>query len=197
MKPYKLAPDIYVIEDFVTEDQQQRALSFINSVDEEAWYHNQTKKGQFFYGRQYSGESPDFILEITENLKNVISGKHLYGSDRFRLEIMRHRKGDFHEFHKDNHEYSTDIIRFGICIYYNDDYLGGALNYPDLNIIHKPKARSLVLHGGNILHGTTEIQSEGYRYFSTAFAKGTPDEPVLLNPELFRDIEESDGSFYY
>lgn len=200
MKPYRLASDIYVIEDFITEEQQLKALSFIESLDESKWYHDQTKEGDFFWGRQYSGKSPDFILDITNNLTNIISNNYIKDGSRFRLEIQRHKKDDFHGQHKDNHSYGSDLeykTRFGICIYYNDDYLGGELIYPELDIIHKPKARSLVMHGGNILHGTTPMSSEGYRYFSTCFAKGNLEDPVTLNPLTFSDIEEPDGSFYY
>jgi hypothetical protein len=200
MKPYKLAPDIYVIEDFVTEDQQQRALEFIGSLDESMWYHDQTKEGDFFWGRQYSGRSPDFILDMTQNLKIFVNNNYMEDGSKFRLEIQRHRKDDYHGQHKDNHSYGSDLeykTRFGVCVYYNDDYLGGELIYPELNIIHKPKARSLVMHGGNILHGTTPLQSDSIRYFSTCFIKGNIEDPVILNPLIFSDIEESDGSFYY
>ena len=72
MKPYRLAPDIYVIENFIAEDQRQKALDFVGSLDESMWYHDQTKEGDFFWGRQYSGRSPDFILEMTQNLKNFV-----------------------------------------------------------------------------------------------------------------------------
>lgn len=203
MKPYKLAPDIYVIEDFVTEDQQQRALEFIGSLDESMWYHDQTKEGDFFWGRQYSGRSPDFILELTEKLQSLICNNYLLDKSRFSIQIMRHRKEDYHGTHRDNHSYNKTeeelkwICRFGVCIYYNDDYEGGELIYPELNIVHKPKARSLVMHGGNILHGTTPLQSDSIRYFSTCFPKGHREDPLLMNPTFFKDIEESDGSFYY
>jgi hypothetical protein len=52
------------------------------------------------------------------------------------------------------------------------------------------------MHGGNIPHGTTEVTSDGYRYFSTSFVRGTVDKPVILNPELFGDVEKTDGSAY-
>jgi len=101
------------------------------------------------------------------------------------------------EVHKDYWNKEIDYyIRYGIVIYYNDDYLGGEIHYPSLEISHKPKARSLVMHGGNIPHGTKKVTSDDYRYFSTSFVRGTVDKPVILNQELFGDVEQSDGSNY-
>jgi hypothetical protein len=85
---------------------------------------------------------------------------------------------------------------YGICLYYNDEYAGGELEYSELGIIHKPKARSLVLHGGNILHKSLSVLDDLPRYFSTTFVRGSKDSPVLLNKELFSEIEEHDGSTY-
>jgi hypothetical protein len=52
------------------------------------------------------------------------------------------------------------------------------------------------MHGGNIGHGTIPVQGDNYRYFSTAFVRGSVESPVTLNPELFADVELHDGSNY-
>lgn len=193
MKPYKLAPDIYVIENFITEDQQLRVLEFANSLSEEDWHKILTHR-DFFYGKQYFGDYPDVFREITDTIKNIINSAYW---DKVFFSLQRHKDGHSMSAHKDNHTKSDDIIRYGLCLYYNDDYEGGALNYPELNITHKPKARSLVIHGGNILHGTTKVEGDAKRYFSTCFIKGSADFPVTLNQDMFNNIEEPDGSFYY
>jgi hypothetical protein len=87
-------------------------------------------------------------------------------------------------------------VRYGIVIYYNDDYQGGEIEYPEVGIIHKPKARSLVMHGGNILHGPRQVIGSKVRYFSTTFVKEANTGTVVLNPELFSDVELHDGSSY-
>lgn len=199
MKPYRLAPDVYVLEDFVTEDQYSRVLDYISSLTESSWYiDTNLDQSNFFYGKQHPKKLPPVFEEIMQNLNNVVYSNYedQYQHETF-LVLQRHRGGHSMPEHRDNFKYSETPIRYGICIYYNDDYEGGAINYPELNIFHKPKARSLIIHGGNVLHGTTRVLGDNYRYFSTCFIKGTSEYPAYLNPELFRDIEESDGSFYY
>lgn len=90
----------------------------------------------------------------------------------------------------------AEYIRYGIVIYYNDDYQGGEIEYPELDIVYKPKARSLIIHGGNILHGPKRVIGDKVRYFSTAFIRGTVHNPVVLNPEIFGEVELHDGSNY-
>lgn len=196
MRPYKIAPDLYVIEDFVTEEQQKEILEFASSITESSWQKNSwIPPENFFYGKMYTHEHPVVFQTVLENVKNIVYS--LYSEEDLNITLLRHKPGQSMNYHKDNHPHSGDTVRYGICIYYNDDYDGGALHYPDLDITHKPKARSLVIHGGNLLHGTTKVKGKNYRYFSTCFIKGSARYPALLNSELFKDIEESDGSFYY
>lgn len=194
MYAYKLSPDIYIIEDFVTEEQQKQVLDFASSLTESSWYNDDLGKDNFFYGKQYFGTLPNVFRDMTNNIKNIINSEYI---NEVFLAFQRHKGGHTMAAHRDNHDYSDNIVRYGVCVYYNDDYEGGSLNYPELNIIHKPKARSLVIHGGNILHSTTPVEGDNYRYFSTCFVRGTSEYPVSLNKDLFRDIEESDGSYYY
>jgi hypothetical protein len=90
--------------------------------------------------------------------------------------------------HRDNHTKDGDIhSAYGIVLYYNDNYLGGEIEYPELNIKVKPKSKSLIIHGGDILHGTCPVLDENIRYFSTAFVKEKIGTPAKLNRQIFRD----------
>lgn len=195
MKVNKLSPDIYEIEEFVSLEEQAEVLRYCANLDESEWWkadypgHEDT----FFFGKQKLGELPQIFKDITTNVQNIFDDVFYFDP----ISLQRHPGGNFMQAHRDYWKKDEDYyIRFGIVIYYNDDYIGGEIEYPDLGIVHKPKARSLILHGGNILHGTTEVTSDGYRYFSTSFVRGTLDQPVVLNQKLFGDIEESDGSVY-
>lgn len=195
MKVNLLSPDIYEIEDFVTEDQQSRVLEYCSNLDEAEWWksENDEYKNGFFYGKQKLGELPPIFDSVNENIKNLFSNLRNVGD----VALQRHNSGESMGVHKDYWLKDEDFhIRFGLCIYYNDDYLGGEIDYPDLGIVHKPKARSLVMHGGNIAHGTLPVQSENYRYFSTCFVSGSAYKPVILNQELFNGVELTDGSAY-
>jgi Rps23 Pro-64 3,4-dihydroxylase Tpa1-like proline 4-hydroxylase len=198
-----LSPDIYEIEDFVSLDEQTAILDYCKSLDESEWWKSedfgwtdsdseQYKKG-FFYGKQKLGPKPKEFDSINANLENLFSDLHYID----KLSLQRHPSGNFMEPHRDYWNKEADThVRYGVVVYFNDEYEGGAIKYPDINLVHKPKARSLILHGGNILHGTTKVTSNDYRYFSTSFVRGTVDKPVILNQELFGDVEQSDGSNY-
>jgi hypothetical protein len=190
-----LSPDIYEIEDFVSIEEQEEVLQYCANLDESEWWKTDYPghENSFFFGKQKLGELPKVFDSITTKSKDLFRGYMHFDP----VSLQRHPSGNFMQAHKDYWKKDADYhIRFGMVIYYNDDYVGGEIEYPDLGIIHKPKARSLLMHGGNILHGTTEVTSDGYRYFSTSFIRGNIKEPVILNPDIFADVEQSDGSIY-
>ena len=195
MKVNLLSPDIYEIEDFVSVDEQTAILEYCKTLDEAEWWKSDNpeyEKG-FFFGKQKLGELPQVFRDINKKVKDIFDDV-MYVDD---VSLQRHPSGNFMEVHKDYWNKEIDYyIRYGIVIYYNDEYTGGEIHYPSLEFSHKPKARSLVMHGGNIPHGTKKVTSDGYRYFSTSFVRGTVDKPVILNQELFGDVEQSDGSNY-
>jgi hypothetical protein len=195
MKVNRLSPDIYEIEDFVTVEQQQKVLDFCNSLEEEQWWIavSEQYKEEFFYGKQYHGDLPKVLDEINESIRNIFSQSE-YVPDAALQRSLDHEPM---QPHRDYWIRDLDYyVRYGVVIYYNDDYEGGEIEYAELGIVHKPKARSLILHGGNILHGPKKVIGDKIRYFSTAFVRGTVANPVVLNPELFGEVELHDGSIY-
>ena len=195
MKINRLSPDIYQIEDFVTEPEQKKVLDFCALLEEYQWWIalSEQDKDQFFYGKQLNLEKPKVFEDINKRIKSLYT-RFKYVND---AALQRYRISDAMQHHRDYWRYEEDFhIRYGIVIYYNDNYSGGEIEYPDLGIVHKPKARSLLMHGGNILHGTLPVTSDDVRYFSTAFVRGSKDEPVVLNKDLFSQVELHDGSIY-
>ena len=192
MKVNRLSPDIYEIEDFVTIEQTNQVLEYCKSLEESNWWHEE-QKDTFFYGKQKLGKLPEVFDQVNENVQNLFSTV-LYVGD---VALQRYLDREPMQVHRDYWLKDLDYyIRYGIVIYYNDDYEGGEIEYPELGIVHKPKARSLVLHGGNILHGPKRLIGDGSRYFSTSFVRGSADSPVLLNQSIFGDVEQHDGSNY-
>lgn len=192
MKINRLSPDIYEIENFVTEDQLEQVLRFSKNLPEEAWF-DESLEGMMWQGKQYMGAKPHVFDIIDKNAKNLFTSLEY----NFSVALQRYKHGHNITAHRDYWRYELpEHIRYGICIYYNDDYKGGELHYPELNIVHKPKAGSLVMHGGNILHTSLPVEGDVVRYFSTSFVKATKEKPITLNQELFKGIEEHDGSEY-
>lgn len=192
MKINRISPDLYEIENFITDDQLQQVLAFARNLPEEAWF-DEELEGMMWQGKQYQGAKPHVFDIIDENVKNLFAT--LY--DNFSVSLQRYKEGHSITPHRDYWIYELPYhIRYGICIYYNDDYEGGELHYPELNITHKPKPGSLVMHGGNILHTSLPVKGDVIRYFSTTFIRGTKENPITLNQELFKGVEEHDGSEY-
>jgi hypothetical protein len=197
IKINKLSPDIYEIEDFVTVSEQENILNFCKKLEEDQWWivpsYDKTFKEGFFYGKQYNGDKPLVFKDIETRMNSLFDSDSYFST----LALQRYKKDESIEAHRDYWIYDLDYhMRYGICIYYNDDYEGGELDYPDLGITYKPKARSLVMHGGNITHQSLPVSNDALRYFSTSFVRGSKDNPVILNKKLFDGIEEHDGSEY-
>jgi hypothetical protein len=60
----------------------------------------------------------------------------------------------------------VNIRTVGGLLYFNDNYDGGELTYPNLNYEYKPKAGSFVMHMGmhdDYLHGVNEVKN-GWRF---------------------------------
>jgi hypothetical protein len=105
--------------------------------------------------------------------------------------INRYSKDIAMAMHRDNHtKMDGESSAYGVVLYYNDDYLGGNIKYPELDIEIKPKAKSLIIHAGDILHGTTPVLSDNVRYFSTSFVREKDGTKVELNSDIFKDKEQ-------
>jgi hypothetical protein len=199
MKVNKISKDLYEIEDFVTVEQQSKILDFLKNLDEQDWYFDSETEGEnyknsMWYGKQYIAHEE--IASVRE-VREAMEGLFFQALKINPLSLQRYKKEDFINEHRDYWIYDLPYhIRYGICIYYNDDYEGGELEYAELGIVHKPKARSLVMHGGNILHRSLPVKSNSLRYFSTSFVHGSKDVPVILNENVFAGIHEEDGSIY-
>ncbi len=199
MKANLLSPDIYEVEDFISIEEQTNILDYCNSLGESDWWFDDSSISDFFNGKSSIVEKPKIFEDIDERIKSIFSNFYKINS----LTLLRHLDSHFMiphvdwspEYFKSDSASGDPYIRYGLVLYYNDDYLGGALNYPNLGIVHKPKARSLLIHGGHILHGTTKVLGPT-RYFSTTFVFGTKENNVKLNKDIFGSVEQSDGYEY-
>lgn len=70
-------------------------------------------------------------------------------------------------------------IKWGMVIYLNDDYEGGKIEYPDIDLAFKPKVGSMLLHRGNIPH-MVQVVTSGNRYYITGFAYGDDSLELVL-----------------
>lgn len=184
----KLYDDVYEINDFLADSEFDSALSVINNLTEEDWFSKDTAQDKdfadFWYGKNLEFKTENIFSDINRKMESLFESYHYYPSN---LLLQRYKKGDFIQQHTD--QWNPDLpyyVGYGFCLYYNDDYQGGELEYPELGITVKPKANSLYIHGGHILHGSKPVLDDRIRYFSTVFIRGTQDEPTRLKKELFK-----------
>lgn len=170
-------------------------------ISEDCWYKEDPSVFEYSWwdGKTANFEKINFKSSIFQELYKRMSTLFESYVDITGINIQRYRINEYLGAHIDNndgHFKNGWHMRYGIVLYYNDNYMGGEIEYPDLHIVHKPKAGSLILHGGNIMHGTKPVLDNSVRYFSSCFVKGTKDKQVILNKNIFADLEESDGTTY-
>jgi hypothetical protein len=184
MKIKKLHEDVYEINDFLTDEQLAEVYKIIKNTKEEDWFSQEASKGKgFWYGKNLGFKEKTVFDEINDKMKDLFESYSEYPA---KILLQRYKKNDFIHPHTD--QWLPDLgyyIGYGLCLYYNDNYDGGELDYPDLGLTVKPKENSLYIHGGHILHGSRPVLSDDIRYFSTVFVRGTEENPTKLKKELF------------
>jgi len=188
MEINKLHDDVYEIKNFLTQQELLDVYSIIRNTPEEAWFNDENKKKNdvtdFWFGKNLHFTQKTVLDSINEKMKNLLVSYSYYPSS---MPLQRYKKGDFIKHHAD--QWIPDLpyyIGYGFCLYYNDDYQGGELDYLELGIRGKPKANSLYVHGGHVVHGSLPVLDNATRYFSTVFVRGTKESPTILNKELFK-----------
>lgn len=188
MQIHKLYDDVYEIKNFLSSQEIDDVNNIINTVTEEDWLNQDLNQKNntpdFWYGKNLIVNDITVLDTINEKMKSLLESYSYYPS---KMHLSRYKKGDFISEHRD--QWIPDLpyyIGYGFCLYYNDDYEGGELEYPELNLTIKPKANSLYIHGGHILHGSLPVLSDSIRYFSTVFVHGTTELPTKLKGELFQ-----------
>lgn len=188
MKIKKLHDGVYEINDFLTKEELNEVFSIIESTPAEAWFGDESKADKdfadFWHGKNLFLDGETILNRINEKMRNLMGSYHYYPPG---IAIQRYFNGDYINSHRD--QWNPDLpyyIGYGFCLYYNDNYAGGELEYPELGIKVKPKANSLYIHAGDVLHRSWPVLDDSVRYFSTVFVRGTDEEPTTLNKELFK-----------
>ena len=112
------------------------------------------------------------VEQIQENIKKVLDILYPFKINLTQIRNIIRSYGDGMPVHHDDDPYKTELTtRYGFVLYLNDDYTGGELYYPKLDIEYKPKSGDLVIHPGTeeYSHGVRDIVS-GERYNITLFA---------------------------
>ena len=187
MKITKLHEDVYEIANFLTSQELENVFEIINKTSEKDWFSDETPKDKdfadFWEGKNLQLKENPVFDKISSKMENLFESYFYFPGT---VPLQRYKKGDFISCHKD--QWNPDLpyyIGYGLCLYYNDDYQGGQLEYPEIGVVVKPRKNSIYIHGGNVLHGSLPVLDDKVRYFSTAFVRGTKEQPAKLKKELF------------
>ena len=157
--------EVYEINNFLDEKEKLNLLNFIQRYTESDW---EKVKNENWKGKMLEADA-DIIKtmkSISLKIKNIFSNydriNEVYAVQRFKPNMTMDR-------HKDA-DYSKNL-KFGIVLYINNDYEGGEIFYPTLNLKIKPKSGALVIHPGDLDHEVLEVKNS-IRYMITTFVYG-------------------------
>jgi hypothetical protein len=160
---------VYEIENFLTEDEVNGLLL---SADPNGFI--ESHPGSIV--QDLTSESLAYIPAISDRVLSCFNNSQSHTQI---TNIRRLMDGEFMYPHIDGgYPDSKQTIVFGIAIYLNDDFTGGELNYPDLNISSKPKRSSILIHDASLLHQVLPVIS-GSRYSITTFIFGEESTKFL------------------
>lgn len=140
----------------------------VDTKEEDSWYKNRVlkiKEMNLVYNTY-----KDYFYEVEQRYKKLFNEEVDPGNFDFidNKAIYRAESEDDMPPHFD--WAGNNMVRYGIVIYINDNYSGGEIYYPKLNITIKPKKGSMVIHPSTIqyMHGVKKV-NYGTRYSMANF----------------------------
>jgi hypothetical protein len=95
--------------------------------------------------------------------------------------------------------HSISIARYGMILYFNDDYDGGEICYPEYDFCYKPSAGDLVIHKASNIHAVKKVNS-GYRYTHSSYINDLfyVEENAFLTIDFpDKGYDPNDSRFFY
>ena len=179
---------IKIIENFISEQDCQYAINILKHFTQE-------NKLETFKDNPTVFVSPK-TKEVVEFEKkfSILCCKEQKNSSGFKLPLFTTEAflslwvvGSYSGVHLDSH-YGYEFLQFTSVLYFNNDYQGGEIYFPNQQIVIRPKAGSVILFpsgGTEYPHGVKEITS-GVRATLAMWHTGRIDKASEgLNPGLF------------
>lgn len=184
-KPYEVYPNIFIIENFLTEEEHSRIMSFIVEAEEESWVNTTVKEIQEKYkddsekmqealeGRNQFWDDKIFKISDEEFWKSLTEKVNKFFKYEYEINpmyaIQRQQPNTFLKIHFD--QGNNPDLEKAVIIYLNDNYNGGELFFPDHNFEIKPPAKSIVVFPGteDYMHGVREVLDGPTRYVMPSF----------------------------
>lgn len=159
------AKNVYVIDNFLPNEEYQTLSNFVNNSDQISWI-----KEPWTTERSAPNSIPEDAVKILKKIfptarLNCMNYYNIKVNDNWENECLLRKwsKGSKMQPHIDTDAQKHLHI---VCMYYvNDNYDGGEIVFPDYNLKIKPKSNSLIMFPGNenYVHGVLEVL-KGFRY---------------------------------
>jgi predicted 2-oxoglutarate/Fe(II)-dependent dioxygenase YbiX len=153
--------DIKVIKNFLSKEECNMLIKEAEAAN--TW----SIKSQNDMVKMYKSSNHALIIDINKRVASIFS-KDLH--TQIIQFVYKTDSDSVWEKHMDTDQEITGVIFFGVVIYLNEDFVGGLLEYPDLDFAVKPEPGLLVYHASNIQHQVSPVIS-GNRYTLTSFIR--------------------------
>jgi hypothetical protein len=167
-----ISGDIWKIEDFITEEECSIIMN--DCINEDCWFGD---PGAFENGNksELTESAKETLSKINLRIIATINNDNEMANAVDMIQRMTINSGPNEKWalppHTDTHDGGDSLhVTRGYVLYYNDNFEGGEIIYPNQGITLKPKARMLISHPGGeeYLHGIKKV-TNGVRYMTTGF----------------------------
>lgn len=186
----KLANDIYLLHDFLTEEERLAYYNLASSTSESNWsvfyLKGLEKQGVYDHNRKDIATlieegllsitpgwidkalSIDSLQPIPDNVTARVQMLSPEGKYQARSGVIqRHYPRTNLDEHRDT-DYEPNL-KYTLVAYINDDYNGGEISFSDFEVKIKPPARSAILFSAVHLHEVCEVAPGPHRYVAPVF----------------------------
>lgn len=190
----ELYPGIFVVRNFLKEDEIAALELQFSTMTEDEWSKQYTDSLYAFIERQYGvktieeAQALGHDIRIDENWvdKNaLIKDQKVSNSINDRLSklfepftdldlqgvgsIQRQYEGISLSYHVDS--LSNPLVVFANVLYINDDFTGGELHFPEIDVTYRPEKGALIVFpsADEYLHGVLPVGPGPIRYALPAF----------------------------
>ena len=189
----ELYPGIFVVDDFLTSEEIFAIESQIKNMSQGDWEKTYTESLYSFINDQYGVKTIEEARALGHDIqidkdwvdKNAPVDESISYPINLRLDklfslfpnlflngvgaMQRQYEGVSLAYHVDS--LSNPSVVFANVIYVNDDFIGGELHFPNIDITYKPKKGSLIVFPSDneYLHGVLPVGPGPTRYALPAF----------------------------
>lgn len=166
----QLHEEIYVLKNFLLDNESEKILNILNNVDEKDWYGDKNQMQYLLQKNQHKYGITDIFRELNIKYYKMFDGKYvIHGPGS----IARISKNGYCEIHSDNpNPNHIDYEWPWTTVLYINNFEGGEIQYPHLGLSYKPKKNDVIFHrpNDNFLHQVSKVESEK-RYAISAWIR--------------------------